>query len=151
MTHDGVHDKATVSDNLGWAHVRLPSTFTAAKMWTSTAPSPLVSERNPTEHGRISHCVLVRSLKSVQIIPALHAEGQWHEKRARKRRGWHPLKIVNHIPISNRIIWSALELSEPPEEHTAGLQRHWSIINWWSALLLGMLRNQLGLFVLKHV
>lgn len=27
---------------------------------------------------------------------------------------------MNHIPISNRIIWSALELSEPPEQHTAG-------------------------------
>lgn len=74
---------------------------------------PPKSQRNPTEHGRISHRVLEESFE-YDYFSAAH-RGHWHEKWQRKWEGWHPLRIKNHIPISNRIIWSTLEPSEAPE------------------------------------
>lgn len=43
-----------------------------------------------------------------EIISAAHAaDSDMTNGWRRRKKGWHALKIINHIPISNRIMWSA--------------------------------------------
>lgn len=101
---------------------------------------PLVVERGrgrgtAPNATRISHCALAQSLRGWDYFGAA-CRGQRHEKWARRRKGWHPLKIMNHISISNRITRSALKLPQPPEQHTAELRKTQTLMQWLYKLIV---------------